>query len=215
MIQFMYMYTITDIVLSISICLVWISVWKHSYSIDKRLLGLDDKSKGGEKADIKVPEDNDSVQRHVSLPNDSRLVVYSGGLIFLLTVFYTIIYNRIDISFWGLIDSRDFVNAVSLVPIRIFAVIVLLIGSVLIKKAREKLSMLTSREVIFALNNMQDKKVYDGVYRHMHHPMYVGIILVTLASLVLLPSVLGACILIGGYFCLWMKTVVEKSAIKQ
>lgn len=188
MIQFMYMYTTTDIVLAIGICLVWISVWKHSYTIDRGLLQASDKR-----------------------PNDSRLVRYSGGLIVLLTIFYTIIYNRIDISFWGLVDSSNFIQSVSLWPIRIFALSSLLIGAVLIMKSREKLGMLTSREVIFALNDDKSKKVHDGVYTNMNHPMYVGIVLVTLSSLILLPSVLGACILLGVYFCLWMKTRVENN----
>ncbi len=192
MIQFMYMYTTTDIVLAICICLVWISVWRHSYTIDQGLLTLD-----GGKDDRKA--------------NDSRLVRYSGGLIILLTIFYTIIYNRIDISFGGLVDSSDFIQSVSSIPIRIFAFSSLLIGALLIMKSREKLGMLTSREVIFALNDDKGKKVYDGVYANMRHPMYVGIILVTLSSLILLPSVLGACILLGVYFCLWMKTRVENS----
>jgi protein-S-isoprenylcysteine O-methyltransferase Ste14 len=188
MIQFMYMYTTTDIVLAIGICLVWISVWRHSYTIDRGLLHADDKR-----------------------PNNSRLVRYSGGLIVLLTIFYTIIYNRIDISFWGLVDSSNFIQSVSLWPIRIFALSSLLIGAVLIMKSREKLGMLTSREVIFALNDDKSKKVHDGVYTNMNHPMYVGIVLVTLSSLILLPSVLGACILLGVYFCLWMKTRVENN----
>lgn len=188
MIQFMYMYTTTDIVLAIGICLVWISVWRHSYTIDRGLLQASGKR-----------------------PNDSRLVRYSGGLIVLLTIFYTIIYNRIDISFWGLVDSSNFIQSVSLLPIRIFALSSLLIGAVLIMKSREKLGMLTSREVIFALNDDKSKKVHDGVYTNMNHPMYVGIVLVTLSSLILLPSVLGACILLGVYFCLWMKTRVENN----
>jgi protein-S-isoprenylcysteine O-methyltransferase Ste14 len=188
MIQFMYMYTTTDIVLAIGICLVWISVWRHSYTIDRGLLQASGKR-----------------------PNDRRLVRYSGGLIVLLTIFYTIIYNRIDISFWGLVDSSNFIQSVSLWPIRIFALSSLLIGAVLIMKSREKLGMLTSREVIFALNDDKSKKVHDGVYTNMNHPMYVGIVLVTLSSLILLPTVLGACILLGVYFCLWMKTRVENN----
>lgn len=191
MIQFMYMYTITEILLALCICLIWVLVWRHSYNIDRGLLSVGDT---------------------LSLPNDRRLVMYSGCLIILLTIFYTIIYNRIDISFGGLMDSSDFIHAVSSLPIRIFALSVLLIGAALIMKSREKLSMLTSREVIFALNNIRNKKVYDGVYINMHHPMYVGIVLITLSSLILLPSVLGACILLGVYFCLWMKVVVENNS---
>lgn len=188
------MYTTTDIVLAICICLVWISVWRHSYTIDRDLLTLDG-GKDSRKA------------------NDSRLVRYSGGLIILLTIFYTIIYNRIDISFGGLLDSSVFIQSVSLWPVRIFALSSLLIGAVLIMKSREKLGMLTSREVIFALNDSKGQKVHDDVYANMHHPMYVGIIIVTLSSLILLPSVLGACILLGVYFCLWMKTLVENGVV--
>lgn len=190
MIQFMYMYTTTEILLAICICSVWISIWRHSYNLDRNVLALDG-GKNGRKA------------------NDRRLVVYSGGLIALLTIFYTVIYNRIDVSLGGLIDSSYFIQNISLLPVRIFTLSSLLIGAVLIMKSREKLSMLTSREVIFALNDGKGQKVHDGVYTNMHHPMYVGIVLVTLSSLILLPSVLGACILVGVYFCLLMKTLVE------
>lgn len=147
--------------------------------------------------------------RHVDLPVDGRLRYYSGGLIIFLTLFYTAIYNNIDIS-PALFDTSGIKEMLSLVEMRALFVFIALVGAYIFIQAREGLSMLTSKEVVFSLNNKPGStKANAGVYTYMHHPMYVGITLITLASLLLFPSVIGAIFLLCAYICLYLKICLE------
>lgn len=165
----------------------------HSYMIDKVLY------------------QKDSSRDHYKgmLPVDRRLVFYSGAFILLMSVFYTVLYFGIDITSEHL-DISIIKVALSAGSIRLIAVFTILIGAVLTVQAREKLEMLTSREIVFSLNKSKNQQASSGVYGSMRHPMYVGIVLVTVSSFLLFPSLLGLLLLICIYICLLMKITIEK-----
>lgn len=195
------MHTTTEMILATYICLVWAIVWWYSHSIDRSFRPINNKIPESQQ------ESRTNSSKH-SLPMDRRLVFCSGALIVLLCIFYIVLYLRIEL--WpSLFDISVFSSMLLTETTQLLLVTTILAGAVLMIQARRGLDMLTSKEVVFSLNKNKDQQSSSRIYKSMRHPMYVGMTLITISSLLLFPSVLGAFLLIGIYLLLVLKILIE------
>lgn len=182
------------------VSLIWILIWLSSYSQDKAL------SKA---------EASEGIV-HTNIPTDKRLILFSGLLIVFLTLFYSFIYVEIGVSQY--IHSYFFAIHYPLIYLkylyllRTVSLIFIFVGMLLMIKSRTDLKAMTSKEVAFSLNTKQEMQVRTGLYAYIKHPMYLGIILITLFSLILFPTLLGSVLFVGIIFCILMKMRIESAS---
>lgn len=186
------MQIIAQVVVALCISIIWLLVWNHSFYIDKSVLLSRKKQKN-------PVETKNLVEIGRVLLYDKRLVFYSSTLIAFITLFYTVIYVGIFFSLLNFHIEYN-LNTIGLI-------VGVVIGGMLIVSSRDRLNMLTSKEVIFSLNEQYSTA---GVYKYMRHPMYVGIVTVLVCSLGIFPSSVGFYLLVPICICLYMKMRIEK-----
>lgn len=169
------MFDYTLILTTVFTSCTWLVIWLHSFKMDKSIKG--------------------------KLPVDARLVFFSSTLIFLISIFYTLMYVQISFALSGLFNlpHSSFFGI-------LFSLASTVFGAYLVIESRLELSNLTSKEIIFSLNT---KQVKTGIYRYMNHPMYVGIMLILIGSLINLPSLINVLIFIPILICLYAKARIE------
>jgi protein-S-isoprenylcysteine O-methyltransferase Ste14 len=140
----------------------------------------------------------------VTLPFDRRLVVYSNILIVLLFTFYTIFYVTIYINNFTNLGTPT--NTQVSFYGGIFSIAIVTIGAILMIRTRNGLSMLSSKEVIYSINKVH---VSSGIYKYFHHPMYIGMLLIVIGTLVLNPSIIGSIVISFIAICLVLKARTE------
>ncbi|HEC32975.1 MAG TPA: hypothetical protein ENI63_01795 [Candidatus Kaiserbacteria bacterium] len=124
-------------------------------------------------------------KRENSLYFDTKLRRYFIYITVLLFIFYFLSFARVgDISLFPSIDIfRGFFNS-SFVYISAF--LLTFLGAFMMIVARWQLHSLSMYEVFFANSQLIIK---NGIYRYFKHPMYVGIFLIMIGSLLLYPNV--------------------------
>lgn len=187
------MHTYSDIFAMSYITLIWLVIWMSSHVQDLKL---------SERARA-------AGTPHVSLPNDKRLMFFSGALILFFILFYMSLYAGIgnDGHMSGYLYSAN--------PhmIQLTAAVAIFSGMLLVIKSRKGLRDLTTREVVFSINAKKENQVRAGAYSCARHPMYLGMLTIAAFSLALFPSIAGAGFLSGIIFCILMKIRIESSSL--
>lgn len=194
---------------SIYIFIVWIVIWVY---FGKNDTNRNQKREGGE-----VLDKNDGISKgpilesiqesvcesvHVApvrvLSPNKRLKFYSGTLFVLLTLFYTIPFLPFAFEL-GYFELQ--LGALTFLPY-----VIVLFGAFLMISSRRELGDLQAYDIFFSIN---PTRVHKGVYKYMNHPMYFGIFCITLSSLVLFPTIIGGLMVLGVYYCIYMKSKIE------
>lgn len=115
--------------------------------------------------------------KKAQLPQNSTLTKLSTVSLLVITLFYTITYNGISslpqiLPFYG----------------EILALLFVIFFGVLLMVTRHKLNFLSCSDIVFGKN---PEYVSTGIYRYFHHPMYINILGIMLASWFLLPTFYG------------------------
>jgi isoprenylcysteine carboxyl methyltransferase (ICMT) family protein YpbQ len=150
----------TDVIKIGIICSVWTLVWIFGYV-------------GG--------------PRIQTLSVHPQLYRYSGLVLTMITLFYTVSYIKITSINLSLSTNLQ------------YGLLLLIVSSgYLLIVTRLALSTLSYHDILFAKNPTYTK---NGPYRYMQHPMYIGISLILGSSFLLFPTALGGMLLL---LCAWL-----------
>lgn len=139
-----------------------------------------------------------SVGRHTKrrLSLHPNLVRYSNAIFLFVTLFYFAAFSGVG-SFFGY--AQDGVH--------FFGALVSIFGAGMLIIARCQLDELTLGEVFFAKS---ESHISDGLYRYFRHPMYIGISLILIGSLIIYPNILAAFFMALTLFFLKKKKDIEE-----
>ncbi|HEY4500831.1 MAG TPA: methyltransferase [Candidatus Paceibacterota bacterium] len=112
------------------------------------------------------------------LPFHPHLVRYSNAVFLLVTLFYLAAFSGVGNLFEHIQDG-----------VRFFGALVSIFGAGMLIVARYHLRGLTLGEVFFAKS---ESHIRDGLYRYFRHPMYIGLSLILIGSLIIYPNILSA-----------------------
>ena len=113
------------------------------------------------------------------LPIHKTLQVLSILTFITIFIFYSISFNLVTFLPQFVITHQF---------LKFFLYVMIIIGSILIIKSRNKINSLSAQDVIFGKNL---KYQQEGVYKIFNHPMYIGIMIILISSWFLFPTVLG------------------------
>ena len=139
-------------------------------------------------------------------PINSRLVRYSSAVFITITLFYWIAFSGVGLPLDLFEKGTALTQLLSNDVLRIFGALLVLSGAGIMVSARWGLRELTLTEMIFSICEFRRK---TGLYRYITHPMYLGMFLVLIGSLVLYPSVLGALLILLAQLFIEKKKQIE------
>ncbi|MFT5849937.1 MAG: protein-S-isoprenylcysteine O-methyltransferase Ste14 [Patiriisocius sp.] len=125
-------------------------------------------------------------------PVHPQLQSYSILTFVLIFVFYTILHTQ------GATLASDAQTYASMALV--------LIGGILMITARIKMRTLTALEILTAKNTQYSE---DGIYTHLQHPMYAGIIAILFGSLCLYPGLPAFLLILVICYCIHKKIELE------
>ena len=125
-------------------------------------------------------------------PVHPQLQTYSILTFVLIFIFYTIQHTQ---------------GPTLAVDLQIYASIALvLLGAYLMISARLKMRTLTALEILTAKNTQYSE---DGIYTHLQHPMYAGIIAILFGSLCIFPGLPAFLVILVICYCIHKKIELE------
>lgn len=136
-----------------------------------------------------------------TLAPDRRLVIYTSGIFISATVLYCLAFNTPFLSTQTPFPAPG-------LPWLGFPLMV--VGGALMVAARARLRSLTLGELFFS-RSTKDMTIREGVYRHLRHPMYLGLLFMLLGSLVMYPGVPELVLFLFTLVCIKLKEAVEEA----
>ncbi len=135
--------------------------------------------------------------RTATTPPHLALTRYTSLLGISFFIFYFILFNEIG-SITNTAAFYKYVHPISYIFISL--------GCYLTIAARNSLRNLNYTEVMCSLNPTTTN---NRIYGFMPHPMYLGMILLVLGSLILLPNYIAPILLIPIFFSIYKKIIIE------
>lgn len=132
-------------------------------------------------------------------PSDPRLVFYSTGVFVSVTLFYVVAFAPL----WRGGAPPSLSSGLAW-----FSGISIALGAALMTVSRWQLRCLTLNELFFS-HDPSAPRIRTGLYRHLRHPMYVGLALVLLGSLLAYPSLAASLLVLVAVFCIEKKRRIE------
>ncbi len=133
--------------------------------------------------------------RKNTLPKHPVLLRYSSLTFILIFVFYTILYT--PTFSLGFIPTNTQL---------LTSIVFMVMGAYLMISARLAMKNITATEIFFSINPIYKT---DGVFRHVTHPMYFGILMILIGSLSIYPSLQALIVLLGIGYCMHTKATLE------
>lgn len=136
-------------------------------------------------------------------PLNDKIAVLTTLIFISGTLFYSFSFSRLgqwQISFPESAESAIYFLGLSLV----------VVGMALMLVSRWQLRHLNNEEVIFSLNTSE--LVTNGIYSYMKHPMYAGLALIFLGSLIIYKNIPSLIFFLAILFFLRLKISLEENA---
>ncbi|MDO8593529.1 MAG: methyltransferase [bacterium] len=130
------------------------------------------------------------------LPLHQHLVWYSSAVFLFVTLFYYAAFSGVG-NLAGYIKDG----------IRFFGALVSILGAGMLIAARCQLHELTLGEVFFTKS---ESYLHTGLYHYFKHPMYVGLSLILIGSLVIYPNILAMFFMALTLFSIKKKKDIEE-----
>lgn len=159
---------------------------------------------------------------HDPLPIHKKIYLYTRIVLLSLFLFYTSSYidlyyvytlNPTVNSFLSWNNIREIFqtdNNASLGYIQIYVCLgVILLGTLGALLSRKSLHFMSTEEIMYSLN---DKKAYvaSGIFTYIKHPMYVSIVMITLGTYGMFPTIFGSVFLMVAYIFILEKVRIEE-----
>lgn len=142
------------------------------------------------------------------LPLHQQLVWYSSALFISITIFYWIAFSGIG-SLAGYIGQNNPLNEfLSNDAVRFVGTFASILGAACMMLSRWHLRDLTLAEVLLA---KCESNTSAGLYHYFRHPMYLGLFLILIGSLILYPNLLALFFLAPAWFFVEKKKEIEES----
>lgn len=125
----------------------------------------------------------------------TKMIFISG------TAFYSVSFLRI-----GKLEGLSFENISG--TFFFIGLLLVIVGMILMLVSRWQLRNLNNKQVFFSINN--SKLVTDGIYRHMNHPMYVGLIMIFLGSFIIYRNPVSLIFFFAILYFVYKKIIIEK-----
>ncbi len=134
-------------------------------------------------------------------PINPKIASFTKAIFIFGTLFYSVSFSKIGQLKLGIFENYEFF-------ILSTGLTIVIIGMAFMLISRWQLRSLSNKDVFFSINNT--KLVTDGLYRYMKHPMYMGLLMIFLGSIVIYKNPLSLIFFLAILYLIRQKINLEE-----